>query len=66
MFPMSGQKSGEKREKSIGVRVNDHEERIAKKRASEAGISVAEAMRRLLLQSSRGDVRGSGGTKRDA
>jgi hypothetical protein len=56
----------EKREGTIGVRVNDHEQRMIEKLAHGAGISVAEAMRRLILKSTRGDVRGAGGTKRGA
>lgn len=60
---MGGQK---KRDSHIGTRVNDQERRIIEQRAKEANIGVAEAMRRLILQSSRGEVRGAGGTKRES
>jgi DNA-directed RNA polymerase alpha subunit len=55
-----------KREHVAAVRLNDQENRTIEKLAKGEGITVAEAMRRLILKSSRGDVQGAGGTKRGA
>ena len=63
---MGGTKTSKRDEGTVGVRVNKQERRIIEQRAREADISVAEAMRRLILKSTRGDVRGAGGTKRGA
>jgi DNA-directed RNA polymerase alpha subunit len=54
------------RDDTVQVRVNPNEKRTIEKLAHGEGISVAEAMRRLILKSTRGDVRGAGGTKRGA
>lgn len=55
-----------KREHVAAVRMNAQEKAALEQRAAEEGVSVAEAMRRLILKSTRGDVRGAGGTRRGA
>lgn len=59
-----------KREVQINFRVNEREQEALKRASKREGVSEAEVLRRMLrdqeMKSTRGDVAGSSGTKREA